>query len=45
LVECGEGTLLEILELQIQGRKRITADAFLAGQRLADNEILGATIA
>jgi methionyl-tRNA formyltransferase len=44
-VECGEGTVLEILELQIQGRNRIPAEAFLAGQRLADNENLGATIA
>jgi methionyl-tRNA formyltransferase len=41
-VECGAGTILELLELQIQGRKRIPAEAFLAGQRLADNETLGA---
>jgi methionyl-tRNA formyltransferase len=41
-VECGEGTLLELLEVQIQGRKRISVEAFLSGHHLADNEILGA---
>jgi methionyl-tRNA formyltransferase len=44
-VACGDGTLLEILELQIEGRKRISAAAFLAGQRLSDNETLGAKTA
>jgi methionyl-tRNA formyltransferase len=42
---CGESTALEILELQIQGRKRVSAEAFLAGHRLTDNEFLGETIA
>jgi methionyl-tRNA formyltransferase len=44
-VACGGGTALEVLELQIQGRKRVPAEAFLAGHRLTDNEFLGETIA
>ena len=44
-VACGEDTALEILELQIQGRKRVSAEAFLAGHRLTDNELLGEIIA
>jgi len=40
-VACGEGTALEILELQLEGRKRVTAAAFLNGQRVHDNERLG----
>ena len=38
---CGEGTSLELLEVQMEGRKRMPAEAFLNGQRLADNEVLG----
>ena len=34
LVGCGEGTMLELLELQLEGRKRMTAEAFANGQRL-----------
>ena len=41
LVACGGGTALEIAELQLEGRKRVTAEAFLNGQRLAAHEILG----
>lgn len=40
-VGCGEGTALELLEVQAEGRKRIPALAFVNGQRLAGNEILG----
>lgn len=40
-VACGSGTVLEILELQLEGRKRVNAAAFLNGQRLHDNERLG----
>ena len=40
-VACGSGTVVEILELQLEGRKRVTAAAFLNGQRLHDNERLG----
>jgi len=39
-VTCGEGAL-ELIEVQLEGRKRIAADAFANGQRIADNEILG----
>lgn len=38
---CGEGTVLELLELQMEGRKKISGEAFAAGQRLAQNEVLG----
>jgi methionyl-tRNA formyltransferase len=41
-VRCGQGTSLELLEVQMEGRKRITAEAFLNGQRLDENETLGA---
>jgi methionyl-tRNA formyltransferase len=41
MVACGGGTLLELLEVQIEGRKRVSAEAFLNGQRLSDNETLG----
>lgn len=41
LVETGEG-VLELLEVQLEGRKRISAADFVNGQRIAENEILGA---
>lgn len=41
LVEAADNTMLELLEVQIEGRKRISAESFLNGQRLTDNEILG----
>ncbi len=41
LIACGENTTLEALEVQIEGRKRIPAEAFLNGQRLNENEVLG----
>ncbi len=40
LVACGDG-LLECHEVQIEGRKRISAADFANGQRLSENEILG----
>jgi methionyl-tRNA formyltransferase len=46
LISCGasgsEGTVLEALEVQLEGRKRIPADAFWNGLHLTDNEPLGA---
>ena len=42
-VSCGDGTTLELLEVQLEGRKRIDAKSFLNGLRLTDNETLGAT--
>jgi methionyl-tRNA formyltransferase len=41
-VACGEGSL-ELLEVQLEGRKRISAADFANGQRLTDNDRLGAT--
>ncbi len=39
IVACGEGSV-EILELQQEGRKRMTAEAFLAGHRLSVGDTL-----
>lgn len=38
-VGCGEGASLELLEVQLEGRKRMGAAAFLSGQRLSHNEV------
>jgi methionyl-tRNA formyltransferase len=40
-VACGQGTLLELKELQLAGRKRLAVRDFLNGVRLAPNEKLG----
>jgi len=45
LVVCGEGTGLEPVEVQLEGRKRMSAGAFLNGQHLKDDEMLGAKAA
>ena len=42
LIACGDGTALEALEVQVEGRKRMPAEAFLNGHRLDENETLGA---
>ena len=42
LVSAGENTALELIEVQIEGRKRMPAEAFLNGHRLNENEALGA---
>ena len=42
-VQCGQATALELLEVQIEGRKRMPAEAFVNGQRLAEEEALGGT--
>ena len=41
LAACGGGTCLELLELQLEGRKKMFAADFLNGQRVNENEILG----
>lgn len=41
LVACGEDTSLEIEELQLAGKKRMQAESFLNGYKLAGNEVLG----
>jgi methionyl-tRNA formyltransferase len=43
-VGCGEKTALELREVQMEGRKRVSASDFVNGVRLSDNEILGAHI-
>jgi methionyl-tRNA formyltransferase len=40
VVACGEGTL-ELIEVQLEGRKRISASDFVNGQRLTENDKLG----
>jgi len=40
LVAAGEGAL-ELVEVQLEGRKRISAGDFVNGQRLKENDILG----
>jgi methionyl-tRNA formyltransferase len=41
MVACGSDTALEIHELQLEGRKRVTADAFVNGQRIVTSDMLG----
>ncbi|HEX4230656.1 MAG TPA: methionyl-tRNA formyltransferase [Bryobacteraceae bacterium] len=38
---CGEGTLLELLEIQLEGKRRMSAEAFLNGYQPGPGEILG----
>jgi len=40
LVSCGAGSL-ELVEVQLEGRKRMPAADFINGQRLTDNDRLG----
>jgi len=40
-VACGDGAILELIEVQLEGRKRMAAEAFTNGQRLNENDILG----
>jgi methionyl-tRNA formyltransferase len=40
LAGCGGGTALELIELQLEGRKRLGAAEFLNGHRVVDNEVL-----
>ena len=41
LAQCGGGTLLELLAVQLEGRKRMPAAAFLQGHRIEPGETLG----
>jgi methionyl-tRNA formyltransferase len=43
LVACGGRTCLELAELQLEGRRRMSAADFLNGQRVNENEVLGGT--
>ncbi len=40
-VACGHATTLELLEVQLEGRRRASASDFLNGQRIGDDERLG----
>jgi methionyl-tRNA formyltransferase len=42
LVGCGQNTALELLEIQLAGKKRMTAEALLNGYQLSEDEQLGA---
>ena len=41
LIDCGAKTTLEAIEVQIEGRKRMPAEAFLNGHRLDKNDTMG----
>jgi len=41
-VACGQNTVLELLEVQQEGRKRVSGTDFRNGLRIVENEILGA---
>ncbi len=41
LVACGQSTVIELLEVQQEGRKRVSGSDLRNGLRIADNEILG----
>jgi methionyl-tRNA formyltransferase len=38
---CSQGTAIELLELQLEGRKRTTASDFIRGYRPSPGEKLG----
>lgn len=41
-VACGHASTLELLEVQLDGRRRASAADFLNGQHIGDNQVLGA---
>jgi methionyl-tRNA formyltransferase len=41
LVGCGEGTAIDLLEVQLEGKKRSSADDFVRGYRPLPGERLG----
>lgn len=40
-VVCGDGVCIELSEVQPEGGKRMSADAFLRGKKIADGAVLG----
>jgi methionyl-tRNA formyltransferase len=42
-VACGGASGVELIEVQLEGRNRMSAEAFLNGQRVNENEVLGGT--
>jgi methionyl-tRNA formyltransferase len=45
LIACGQRTELELIEVQVEGRKRMSAAAFMNGHHLKDDEKLGVKVA
>ncbi len=45
LIACGQRTELELIEVQVEGRKRMSAAAFMNGHHLKDDERLGVKVA
>lgn len=41
LVGCGAHSALELLEVQVEGKKRVYAQDFVNGYRISDGEVLG----
>ncbi len=41
-ISCGGGTVLDAIEMQMEGRKRVTGAAFMNGLHLEENVVLGA---
>ncbi|MFR5875971.1 MAG: methionyl-tRNA formyltransferase [Eubacterium sp.] len=41
VVSCGDGRCIEILELQLEGKKRMDIKSFLAGNKIEINTVLG----
>jgi methionyl-tRNA formyltransferase len=41
MVGCGEGTVLELMEVQMEGKKRMSAAEFLRGYQVRSGERLG----
>lgn len=44
IVGCGHGSTLELQEVQLAGKKRMSGEAFLNGYKFASEEILGVTV-
>ncbi len=40
VVTCGVSTALELIEVQVEGKRRVPAQAFLSGYHLVENEML-----
>lgn len=41
VISCGKGTSIELLEVQLEGKKKISAEEFIRGYRILKNEFLG----
>jgi methionyl-tRNA formyltransferase len=41
-ISCGQGSMIELLEVQQEGRKRVSSVDFRNGLRISENEIFGA---